>query len=95
VHHWSLMMDSVPRAEPELRALLASPRRPTWIVRAQPTTAWGLDRSGETARLLRRYYRKVSRTCGKPVLLARDAGPRPDAALSEPCRAKPSVDLDL
>jgi hypothetical protein len=94
-YHWSLMMDSVPRAEPELRALLASPRRPTWIVKAQPTTAWGLDRSGETARLLRRYYRKVSRTCGKPVLLARDAGPRPDAALSEPCRAKPTVDLDL
>lgn len=89
------MMDSVPRAQSQLRALLASPRRPTWIVKAQSTKRWGLDRSGETARLLRLHYRRVARTCGIPVLLARDAGPRPEPGLREPCRALPSFDFDL
>ena len=94
-YHWSLMMDSVPHAESELRALLASPRRPTWIVRAQPTTAFGLDRSGETARLLRRYYHRVTRTCGAPVLLARVAGPRPDPGLRTSCASLPTDGFDL
>jgi hypothetical protein len=94
-YHWGLMMDSVPHAESQLRALLASRQRPTWIVKAQPTTAWGLDRSGATARLLRHYYRRVARTCGKPVLLARAAGPRPDPGLTESCRARPSFDVDF
>ncbi len=92
-YHWSLMMDSVPNAEPELRALLASPRRPTWIVQAQPTTAFGLDRSGATARLLARDYRRVARPCGRPVLLARSAGARPDPGLKEPCVALPGDGL--
>ena len=96
-YHWSLMMDSVPRAEGELRALLRSPRRPTWIVEAQSTTTFGLDRSGETRRLLARHYRVAARPCGRPVLLARAAGPRPDPGLREPCRSMPTdgVDLDL
>jgi hypothetical protein len=94
-YHWSLMMDSVPNAEPELRALLASPRRPTWIVRAQPTTAFGLDRSGATARLLRRHYRRVARLCGHPVLLERGAGARPDPGLKEPCATLPTDGFDL
>ena len=94
-YNWSLMMDSVPHAESQLRALLASPRRPTWIVRAQPTTAFGLDRSGETARLLRRYYHRVIRTCGAPVLLARAAGPRPDPGLKESCASLPTDGVDL
>ena len=96
-YHWSLMMMSVPNAERQLRATLRSPRRPTWIVRAQSTTTFGLDRSGETRRLLRRFYRRVSTTCGVPILLARSAGPRPQARLHEPCATLPSdgVDVDL
>ncbi|TML08287.1 MAG: hypothetical protein E6G41_02590 [Actinobacteria bacterium] len=85
----------MPRAQSQLRALLASPRRPTWIIKAQSTKRWGLDRSGETDRLLRLNYRRVSRTCGVPVLLARDAGPRPDPSLREPCRPLPSFDFDF
>src|SRR5206468_2719903 len=34
-YHWSLMMTSVPGAQQQLRALLASRQRPTWIVEAQ------------------------------------------------------------
>jgi hypothetical protein len=94
-YHWSLMMDSVPHAQSELRALLASPQRPTWIIKAQSTKAWGLDRSGATARLLRRYYRRVARVCNKPVLLARGAGPRANPRLTETCKARPSFDFDF
>lgn len=94
-YHWSLMMDSVPSAERQLRALLASPRRPTWIVEAQATTAFGLDRSGATARLIARHYRRVARPCGRPVLLARNAGARPDPGLKERCSTLPTDGFDL
>jgi hypothetical protein len=96
-YHWSLMMMAVPGAEQQLRALLASPRRPTWIVMAQPTRTFGLDRSGATARLLARGYRRTARVCGRPVLLARNAGPRPAARPSEPCRllTPDTVDIDF
>ena len=94
-YHWSLMMMSVPHVEQQLRALLASPRRPTWIVEAQQPSAFGLDRSGETARLLRLHYRRVARPCGLPVLLARTAGPRPDPGLRESCRTLPADGFDL
>ena len=80
---------------PALYTLLASPLRPTWIVEAQTPTAFGLDRSGQTARLLARYYRRAARPCGRPVLLARTAGPRPDPGLREPCRTLPADGFDL
>lgn len=97
-YHWSLMMMSVPRVEQRLRALLASPQRPTWIVEAQTPRSFGLDRSGETARLLEREYRRAARVCGLPVLLARSAGPRPTAGLREACRVSAQAepwDVDL
>jgi len=94
-YNWSLMMMSVPHAEQRLRTLLASPLRPTWIVEAQTPTAFGLDRSGQTARLLARYYRRAARPCGRPVLLARTAGPRPDPGLREPCKTLPADGFDL
>jgi hypothetical protein len=96
-YHWSLMMASVPNAEQQLRSLLASPRRPTWIVEAQKPTAFGLDRSGETARLLARHYRRATRLCGVPVLLARGAGARPGPGVRPSCRTLKTdgVDVDL
>jgi hypothetical protein len=94
-YHWSLMMVSVPHAEQQLRVLLRSPRRPTWIVEAQRPRSFGLDRSGETARLLARYYRRAARPCGRPVLLARSAGARPDPGLEESCRTLPTDGFDL
>jgi hypothetical protein len=74
---WALMMRTVPGAEGRLRSLLASARRPTWIVQEGPTTRYGLDRSRLTAQFLRRYYRVAGRICGHRVLLARGAAARP------------------
>jgi hypothetical protein len=70
-YHWSLMVRARPGAIPRLRRLLASPRRPTWVVGWQPTTAWGLDRDGRTARLLATRYRRVAAVAGHPIYRAR------------------------
>lgn len=68
---WSLMVRARPDAEPRLRALLASEQRPTWIVRWQRTSRWGLDADRTIARLLRTHYREVASFAGKPVLRRR------------------------
>jgi len=62
----------VPDARTELRALLSSPGRPTWIVEWERPAAYGLDRSGATARLLDRHYRHISNACGVRVLIEKD-----------------------
>jgi hypothetical protein len=72
-YNWSLMVRAVPGAEPRLRSLLASPARPTWIVRAEGPRAFGLDRGGATRRLLALHYKPVASVCGSEVLLARGA----------------------
>jgi hypothetical protein len=88
-YNWSLMMRAAPHAEARLRALLASPERPTWVVKADSTHSFGLDRSGATNALLLKHYRRVTKVCGFPVLLERGAGagPAPGPAL---CPKKPS-----
>jgi 4-amino-4-deoxy-L-arabinose transferase-like glycosyltransferase len=76
-YNWSLMMRSAPGAQARLRLLLASSRRPTWVVRAQPTKAFGLDQSGVTRRLLAEHYRRVTTLCGTTLFLERGARDRP------------------
>jgi hypothetical protein len=76
-YNWSLMVRAVPGAEARLRGLLASPARPTWIIRAQGARGFGLDRSGATRRLLREHYRLAAKVCGTQLLLARGAASRP------------------
>lgn len=71
-YHWSLMMRAVPGARTELRALLASSRRPTWIVEWESPASYGLDATGQTARLLDQRYRNAGSACGVAVLLRRD-----------------------
>jgi len=68
-YQWSLMMRAVPDARTELRGLLSSSGRPTWIVEWEPPDAYDLDRDGQTARLLNRHYRHISYACGVQVLL--------------------------
>jgi 4-amino-4-deoxy-L-arabinose transferase-like glycosyltransferase len=96
-YHWSLMMMSVPGVQQQLRALLASPRRPTWIVMADTTHTFGLDRTGQTKRVLKRNYRLAARICGIRVLLARGSGPRPNVPFNEPCQilTPDTVDIDF
>ena len=76
-YNWGLMMRAAPHAVPRLRSLLASGRRPTWIVVWQAPDSVGLDRSGLTARLLARYYRHDATVCGHRILVARGARGRP------------------
>jgi hypothetical protein len=84
-YHWSLMMRGVPGAEARLRQLLASPERPTWVVQAQGTRTFGLDRSGATKRLLALHYRRVGALCGSHMLLERGAHARPAPRLAHRC----------
>jgi hypothetical protein len=79
-YNWSLMMRAEPGAQKQLRSLLASPARPTWVVKWQSTRGFGLDRSGATLRLLHRHYRRFATVCGHPLLLERGAAARPTSA---------------
>ncbi len=54
---WSLMLRTIPGARGQLVRLLASPRRPTWVVGWQAPRRWGLDPDGRIAADLRRSYR--------------------------------------
>jgi hypothetical protein len=69
---WSLMVRAIPGAPAQLRRLLASPRRPTWVVRWQPPSAWGLDPRHRTQRLLREHYVRVASVGRHAILLRRD-----------------------
>jgi hypothetical protein len=69
--HWALMMSAIPTAAPQLRALLSSDRRPTWIVDQDGANGYGLDPSGTTRALLARHYMLAGTVCGRRILLAR------------------------
>lgn len=82
---WSLMVRTVPHAIPRLRRLLASPQRPTWVVRWQHADRWGLDRRNLTRGLLARHYVRVATVDHHPILLRRElAGRRGMAILPLP-----------
>jgi hypothetical protein len=91
-YNWSLMMRAVPGAQNRLRRLLASGVRPTWVVKADRTRAFGLDRDGATARLLAAHYRRVGNVCGFNILLARGAtaAPAPPGAACGPVTNDPT-----
>ncbi|MEA2293377.1 MAG: hypothetical protein QOE86_1016 [Solirubrobacteraceae bacterium] len=84
-YHWALMMRAIPAAPGRLRALIASDRRPTWIIRQNRPGDYGLDARGRSKALLRRYYRPVARVCGTPILLARGSGARPAPRSARHC----------
>ena len=84
-YHWSLMMQSAPGAESELRRLLATPRRPTWLVERHRPWAFGLDRDGLTRRLIETHYHPVGSVCGMRILVARRSRARPAATEHRGC----------
>jgi hypothetical protein len=74
---WSMMVRTVPDAELRLHEMLQSPQsRPTWIVEWHEPTAFGLDRSGETRRLIEKNYVPAEHICGKSILIRRDQADR-------------------
>jgi Dolichyl-phosphate-mannose-protein mannosyltransferase len=66
---WSLMVRAKPGAIPQLQRLLASPRRPTWLVEFQAPAHWGLDPHGLTSRLIKRNYHVAATVRGHRVYL--------------------------
>ncbi len=88
---WSTMVQAMPHAEQQLRDALRSDARPTWVVTWQQPTAFGLDRSGETRRLLSRYYVQAAVICGKTVLISKDDDSR--RLVAPQARACPELDL--
>ena len=68
---WSLMVRGIPGAIGRLDHLLASPRRPTWVVGWEPIDRWGLDPHHVTERLLGADYRVVGRIGRHPIWHAR------------------------
>jgi hypothetical protein len=90
-YHWSLMMRSVPGATTQLRTLLASPRRPTWIISQDGPRGYRLDSSGATARLITLHYRRVARVCTRPILLARGAPAKPPPPMTGSCEISPAL----
>jgi 4-amino-4-deoxy-L-arabinose transferase-like glycosyltransferase len=65
---WSLMLRTIPGAVDRLHRLLATERRPTWILQWQAFGAHGLDPRGRTRALVAHHYRRVAPSfCGRPV----------------------------
>ena len=75
---WNMMVRAVPKAQTDLRKLLRSPtKRPTWIVEWQGPTTFGLDKSGETRRLIQDNYVQTDQICGKAILIRKEQAYRP------------------
>src|SRR3954447_24875176 len=90
-YHWSLMMRAVPGAVHQLRTLLASPRRPVWIIEQDRPKGYGLDHRGATARLVREHYRVVAHVCRQPILLERGKRARAAPRLVQSCAIAPAA----
>lgn len=79
-HLWSLPMRVLDPDFSELRTLVASEGRPTWLVEWVGFDDWGNEGARALARTVRREYVRAGRTCNNhPVWLRRElAGQRPD-----------------
>jgi hypothetical protein len=64
---WSLMDRAKPGAISQLRQLLGSAQRPTWLVEFQPPSQWGLDPGGRTKNLITRGYRVAATVRGHRI----------------------------
>ena len=69
---WSLMVRVRPGAVTQLRDLLESSRRPTWLVPWQAAERWDLDPDGTLGRVLARRYRLAAVVCSYPILVRSD-----------------------
>ena len=66
---WSLPMRTLDPHLTRLRAVLAGPRAPTWVVVWSHLNAWHIDAHGLTRLVLATHYRKVADACGHPIYL--------------------------
>ena len=66
---WSVPMRTLDPEQARLRATLAGPGAPTWIVQVTGLNAWDIDDGSRLRRLLTERYRIVAEICGHPVWL--------------------------
>jgi 4-amino-4-deoxy-L-arabinose transferase-like glycosyltransferase len=69
---WSVPMRTYDPEQTRLRATLAGPRAPSWIVQATDLNAWHIDDGSELRDLIRDRYRIVATICGHRVWLRQD-----------------------
>jgi hypothetical protein len=70
---WSVPVRTLDPEEARLRATLAGPRAPTWVVDVTGLNAWKIDADSRLRDLLRQRYRLVAEVCGHPIWLRQDA----------------------
>jgi hypothetical protein len=80
-HLWSLPMRTLDPDQTRLRAALAGPDAPSWMVEVTPLNSWGIDDDYRLRSLIEERYRVVATVCGRDVWLradlSRDLAPLP------------------
>jgi hypothetical protein len=71
-HVWSAAMRTLDPAQTRLRATLAGPDAPSWVVQVNGLNAWGIDEGSRLRDLLHQRYRVVAEICGYRVWLRAD-----------------------
>jgi hypothetical protein len=71
-YRWSLMLRTIRSADQQLATLLASDRRPTWLVQWQPITAYEQSKAAQIDEAIEHGYRRVATPCGHPVFVRSD-----------------------
>ncbi|SFP02310.1 hypothetical protein SAMN05660464_1994 [Geodermatophilus dictyosporus] len=71
-HLWSAAMRTLDPDQTRLRATLAGPGAPSWVVQVNGLNAWGIDEDSRLRDLLHQRYRVVAEVCGHPVWLRQD-----------------------
>jgi hypothetical protein len=71
-HLWSAALRTLDPEQTRLRATLAGPDAPEWIVQINGLNAWGIDDGSRLRELVRERYRIVAEICGYPVWLRQD-----------------------
>ena len=71
-HLWSVPMRTFDPEQTRLRATVAGPRAPSWIVQVTGLNAWDIDDGSRLRELIHDRYRIVAEICGHRVWLRQD-----------------------
>lgn len=71
-HLWSLPMRTLDPEQDRLRATLAGPDAPTWVVQVNGLNSWDIDAGSRLRDLVEERYLVAAEICGNPVWLRKD-----------------------
>jgi 4-amino-4-deoxy-L-arabinose transferase-like glycosyltransferase len=71
-HLWSVPMRTLDPEQARLRATLAGPRAPSWIVEVTRLNAWDIDEDSALRNLIHDRYRLAAEICGHRMWLRQD-----------------------